>query len=313
MSFKDDFLEALRSVKRDLFNDSDIAPAGASVSMSESDGKSGNEENDSVPGVPAARNATPPPESPAVNSGEPQKDGSADDYASDYGSVEILAGSVHNDTGDPPSFDYIPPQSGIEPSPLDGSSSETGDAMEKLDESGSRFVYGDNFGNGDGRQIFDFSVGDVFDDEKTIISRNTVIRGVLQTDDSIRLLGQVLGDIECKSNIVVAGKVRGNTTAANAYVVDAQVDGNMTCEDSISVNDDAWILGNIRARQADVGGKIKGNLEIRHNVSIGSSSSVIGNISADELEIKRGAFINGQIIMYSPSRDVLDRFDQFDG
>ena len=57
---------------------------------------------------------------------------------------------------------------------------------------------------------------------------------------------------------------------------------------------------------------MKGNIEIRHTISIGSNSSVIGNISTDELEIKRGAFINGQIMMYSPSRDVIDKFDQFD-
>jgi cytoskeletal protein CcmA (bactofilin family) len=86
----------------------------------------------------------------------------------------------------------------------------------------------------------------------------------------------------------------------------------MQCEDVVSVSSDAWVLGNIRAQQAEIDGKIKGNLDIRHAISIGSTSSIIGNISTDELEIKRGAFINGQIMMYTPSRDVLDRFDQFE-
>jgi cytoskeletal protein CcmA (bactofilin family) len=94
--------------------------------------------------------------------------------------------------------------------------------------------------------------------------------------------------------------------------MDAQIDGNMQCEDVVSVSSDAWVLGNIRAQQAEIDGKIKGNLDIRHAISIGSTSSIIGNISTDELEIKRGAFINGQIMMYTPSRDVLDRFDQFE-
>jgi cytoskeletal protein CcmA (bactofilin family) len=158
----------------------------------------------------------------------------------------------------------------------------------------------------------DFDRTDLYSDDKTIISKNTVIRGAVQTEDSIRLLGQVHGDIDCKSNIVVAGKVRGNTTAANAYVMDAQIDGNMQCEDVVSVSSDAWVLGNIRAQQAEIDGKIKGNLDIRHAISIGSTSSIIGNISTDELEIKRGEFINGQIMMYTPSRDLLDRFDQFE-
>ncbi|MDR2933418.1 MAG: polymer-forming cytoskeletal protein [Oscillospiraceae bacterium] len=164
----------------------------------------------------------------------------------------------------------------------------------------------------DGRKIYDFDPDDLYSDDKTIISRNTIIRGELHTDDSVRLLGQIMGDIECKSNIVVAGKVRGNTSAANAYIIDAQIDGNMLCDDAINVNKDAWVLGNIRAQQAEIDGKVKGNIEIRHGVSIGSASSVIGNISTDELEVKRGAFVNGQIIMYSPSRDVIDRFEDFD-
>ncbi|MCL2069193.1 MAG: polymer-forming cytoskeletal protein, partial [Oscillospiraceae bacterium] len=162
------------------------------------------------------------------------------------------------------------------------------------------------------RQIFDFDASELYSDEKTVISKNTVIRGNLQTNDPMRMMGQVMGDIECRSNIIIAGKMRGNTAATNAHVLDAQIDGDMLCDDSISINENAWILGNIRAQQAEIGGKIKGNLEIRHAVSIGASSSIIGNISADELEITRGAFVNGQIIMYSPSRDVIDRFDNFE-
>ena len=110
----------------------------------------------------------------------------------------------------------------------------------------------------------------------------------------------------------ISAAARGNTTAANAYIYDAQVAGDVRCEDVITVSNDAWVQGNIRAQQAEIDGKIKGNMEIRHMVSIGSQSSILGDISTDELEIKRGAFVNGQIMMYSPSRDVLDRFDRFD-
>jgi len=125
-------------------------------------------------------------------------------------------------------------------------------------------------------------------------------------------MGQVLGDIECRSNIVIAGKMRGNTAATNAYVLDAVIDGDMLCDDSINVNENAWIRGNIRAQQVEVGGKIKGNLEIRHAVRIGPTSSIIGDISCDEIGVTPGAFINGNIIMYSPSRDVIDKFENFE-
>ena len=289
MSFKDDFVEALRSVKRDFFKESEngespqpeVAASPSDVGQFEADRPS-----EVIPTLQEAEK--PEPTSP------PEE-------------LRQVAEPKHSQESEPAqgaseNFDEI-------------GASVAGDAtpFKRYDSdiplvSGDDDLYG---GNGNGRYI-DFEDSGVYDDNKTIISKNTVIRGALQTEDSIRLLGQVMGDIECKSNIVVAGKVRGNTTAANAYIYDAQVDGDVRCEDVVTVSNDAWVLGNIRAQQAEIDGKIKGNMEIRHMVSIGSSSSILGDISTDELEIKRGAFVNGQIMMYSPSRDVIDRFDRFD-
>ncbi|MDL2233944.1 polymer-forming cytoskeletal protein [Ruminococcaceae bacterium OttesenSCG-928-L11] len=339
MSFKEDFFEALRSVKRDFFRDSEYDASRPEQA--------------------------PPQQDPPAFTAAPAEPGEPVQAAPTYGSQEPLppateppitkesSASIIGDTGDfrMPDNIYTPDDEPVSPPPKpddevfdafqqasairddepedDESLDDTyDDVADEFREVHSSFAdneappyrdYQPNYPDiavqpesMDNRKIYDFDPDDFYSDDKTVISRNTVIRGALQTEDSLRLLGQILGDIDCKSNIVVAGKIRGNTSAANAYIVDAQVDGNMVCDDAINVNKDAWILGNIRAQQADIDGKIKGNIEIRHTVSIGSASSVIGNISTDELEIKRGAFVNGQIIMYSPSRDVIDRFDDFD-
>ncbi len=280
MNLKDDFLEALNSVKKDIFNGSSDS-GEAAVRPDETDSRDIGARSDSI---------TPPPmDDEAVMDAFEQASAIDDTYYNDSDNAA--------DDNDAAAFaPQAPTFKSYEPgASTSGAAVFTGPGTTAVSSY---------------RQDFDRT--DLYSDDKTIISKNTVIRGALQTDDSIRLLGQVLGDIDCKSNIVVAGKVRGNTTAANAYIMDAQVDGNMQCEDVVSVSSDAWVLGNIRAQQAEIDGKIKGNLDIRHAVSIGSTSSIIGNISTDELEIKRGAFINGQIMMYTPSRDVLDRFDQFD-
>jgi len=265
VSFKDDFVEALRSVKRDFLRESESDAGAQPEQVDAQPAESGQFEADKPLEVIPAFEET--------DSAERTED--ADD----------VGASVSGDATPYKSYDADAPL-----------------------VTGSDIYEG---AGGNGRYI-DYDESGVYDDNKTIISKNTVIRGALSTEDSIRLLGQVMGDIECKSNIVVAGKVRGNTTAANAYIYDAQVDGDVRCEDVVTVSNDAWVLGNIRAQQAEIDGKIKGNMEIRHMVSIGSSSSILGDISTDELEIKRGAFVNGQIMMYSPSRDVIDRFERFD-
>lgn len=294
MSLKDDFFEALRSVKKDIFGD--------------------------------PQNTDPIDD----NSG-------LDSTAAEYGGA-FRSDSAYNFTDpiDPQSFPdtaraFAPSQDAASDEDVLSAYNQVSSAAEGIDGDGARYAdaardtddelhspqdlprsveLADDYDYGGSRHTYD--TPEMYADDKTIISKNTVIRGALQTADSVRLLGQILGDVDCKSNIVVAGKIRGNTTAANAYIFDAQVDGSVVCDDAINISDDAWVLGNIRAQQAEIDGKIKGNLEIRHTVSIGATSSIIGNISTDELEIKRGAFINGQIMMYTPSRDVMDRFDHFE-
>jgi len=283
MSLKDDFLEALRSVKRDFFGEPEHTDTKQDAPSAKAWPAFAAEEGDRAPTTAAHTKNGPPPAAPPVRPDdvvfEAFRQASAIDDE-DEARDDFSANGVHTGVDD--------------------------------DESGNTTPFR-NYEPvvSDGRGINDFDSGGIYGDDKTIISKNTVIRGALQTEDSVRLLGQVLGDIECKSNIVVAGKVRGNTTAANAYIFDAQVDGDVRCDDIVNISNDAWVLGNIRAQQAEINGKVKGNIEIRHMVSIGATSAVLGDISTDELEIKRGAFINGQVMMYSPSRDVLDRFDQF--
>jgi cytoskeletal protein CcmA (bactofilin family) len=279
MNLKEDFLEALNSVKKDIFNSSGEAEEARSAQPAD---------------------FAPPAYTPEALAETNENDKSVFDAFEQASAIDDSFFPESEDNSEASSDDFAAAPATFRSYEPGASGVTFAPASPPPPVAGPPAI----------RQDFDRT--DLYSDDKTIISKNTVIRGAVQTEDSIRLLGQVHGDIDCKSNIVVAGKVRGNTTAANAYVMDAQIDGNMQCEDVVSVSSDAWVLGNIRAQQAEIDGKIKGNLDIRHAISIGSTSSIIGNISTDELEIKRGAFINGQIMMYTPSRDVLDRFDQFE-
>jgi cytoskeletal protein CcmA (bactofilin family) len=284
VGFKDDFVEALRSVKKDFFKEHDY-PEHERQAVAEGRGAS------AVHARESASSYSPPEKANTENQG----------YDS-YRQAGYSGEKTQDESGKT-----------NEPARSYGSYSENSrPSSEYKSEVVPVETQGYKNGDSDRRTFVDYSDSGIYDEEQTIISKNTVIRGVLQTNDSVRLLGQIMGDIECKSNVVVAGKVRGNTAASNAYIFDAQVDGDVRCDDAVTVSSDAWVLGNIRAQQAEIDGKVKGNMEIRHMLSVGASSSILGDISTDELEIKRGAFVNGQIMMYSPARDVLDRFDSFE-
>ena len=259
MSFKDDFADALRSVKKGFSGDAknpDSEQPGADYAATEQLA------TDSID------QAAP----------EPMDDDGSFPVDGDDGDDGAIGADIEGDA-----------------TPFASANQPAGDAL--VPDERAPFEHKERSpGSAPGARV-DFTDSDnrVYDDSKTVISKNTVIRGSIQTDDPVRLMGQIVGDVDCKANIVVAGKVRGNTTAANAYIYNAKIDGDVRCDDVITISSDAWILGNIKAQQAEVDGKIKGNMEIRHVVSIGSQSSILGDITTDELEIKRGAFINGAV------------------
>ena len=256
MSLKDDFLEALRSVKRDFFKDYEYTGSddGGSPQM----GASPQPQQRPDP-IREESMATEPTQAQRPQEPVRQEPPSTDyNAASAQWEPEAIRSEVHSseDTGaDAFDEDTLGPDVDTTPYRVADDAGEGSDFSDFLP--GNDYSDGDSGSGGglippnDGRVIFDdFDADDYTGGEKTVISKNTIIRGALQTEDSVRMFGQIMGDIDCKSNILVAGKVRGNTSAANAYIIDAQVDGNLLCDDVVNVNDDAWILGNIRAQQA---------------------------------------------------------------
>ncbi len=144
---------------------------------------------------------------------------------------------------------------------------------------------------------------------ETVIAKNTLIKGTVYSDDGIEVSGKVIGDIECKQDMLINGRVKGTTSSKNAEVVDAVIDGALSCSGDLFVNHNSWVVGNLKSFEAEVNGKIKGNINTRDTLLVGNDAIVMGDISTGELEIKKGAFVNGRINMYQASKEVIDTFE----
>lgn len=144
---------------------------------------------------------------------------------------------------------------------------------------------------------------------ETVIAKNTTIKGTVFSDDSIEISGKVIGDIECKQDMLINGRIKGTTSSQNAQVVDAVVDGALNCSGELFVNHNSWVVGNLKSFDAEVNGKIKGNINTRDTLLVGHDAIVMGDISTGELEIKKGAFVNGKINMYQASKEIIDTFE----
>lgn len=98
-----------------------------------------------------------------------------------------------------------------------------------------------------------------------IIGKDTVIEGVLETDDNIRIGGTVYGEVKSSGTVVVTkgGKIEGD----------------------------------LNAHAADISGYVEGELEIDEKLIIRSSATIEGNIKTQTLNVEEGGCFTGSCIM----------------
>ncbi len=100
------------------------------------------------------------------------------------------------------------------------------------------------------------------DSSNCVVSKGALIEGKFSSTDSLRLDGQVNGEVECKSRLVMgeSGKV----------------------------------IGTVKATEAEILGTIEGDLIITGALNLRSSAKIKGNISAKTMSVDEGAVYNGE-------------------
>jgi cytoskeletal protein CcmA (bactofilin family) len=102
----------------------------------------------------------------------------------------------------------------------------------------------------------------------TLIGENSVFEGKIKSEASIRIEGQILGDVECFGDVIVGenGSVKSNINARNAILA-GTVQGNVTVKDKLTVTSTGKLNGNIMARSfiIEEGGVFQGNSKMDKN------------------------------------------------
>lgn len=103
------------------------------------------------------------------------------------------------------------------------------------------------------------------------------------------------------SNSVFKGEVDSKGTLR----VDGNVEGNIT-SDWVIVGEKAHIKGNISARGIVIGGKIDGNLKAKEIVEIKNKGSITGEITSKKLVIAEGGIFEGKSTMPREESNVIE-------
>lgn len=99
----------------------------------------------------------------------------------------------------------------------------------------------------------------------TLIGGSTICEGKIMSEASLRIEGQLQGDIECAGDI--------------------------------TIGENAVVHSNIQARDVIVAGKLKGNIHTKGKLIVTSSGVLVGNIDVSSFVIQEGGIFQGSSAM----------------
>lgn len=130
-----------------------------------------------------------------------------------------------------------------------------------------------------------------------VISPRTVLKGNIDTDDSMEVMGIIHGEITCKSSIEISGKVFGNVKCKKFASTKAEIQGDIICSGDLIIGEGTHIEGNVVANIAEINGSVNGNIHIKESVVIDKTAVINGDIAAGLIELKKGAYVKGALTM----------------
>jgi cytoskeletal protein CcmA (bactofilin family) len=98
--------------------------------------------------------------------------------------------------------------------------------------------------------------------------------------------------------------LRGSYNSKNSIRVDGEIYGNVTSEDGIIVGDKGMVRGNLVAKTVVIGGKVKGNITAFQRLELQSSAQIEGDISTPVFVVEEGAVFEGNCQMEEASKVV---------
>lgn len=193
-----------------------------------------------------------------------------------------------------------PAEEGLADDAADGSAETAGEADDNAEETG---IDDETVQESEVNTVAEFeaelkSTEDVTENlgeepDTTYITSGTYIKGDIETDGSIDVIGAVRGNITCLGKLIVGGTVEGDIHAGDVYAGQARIIGEVVSDGAIKVGAGTVIEGNVTATSALIAGAVKGDIDVNGPVIIDSTAIVVGNVKTKSVQVNTGAVIKG--------------------
>ena len=150
---------------------------------------------------------------------------------------------------------------------------------------------------------------DVVEDETSLITASTVLKGDVMSAGSFDIQGTINGNVSCNGKIVVTGTINGNTSSSEFFADVAKIEGEVASTGTVKIGAGSVIIGNISASSAVIAGAVKGDIDVQGPVVVDTSAVIMGNIKSRSVQINNGAVIEGFCSQCYADIDVQGLFE----
>lgn len=144
-------------------------------------------------------------------------------------------------------------------------------------------------------------------DEKHEQNTNT---GSATASSGQRVADPVARDSSLQASLGKGSRVEGKLRFEGSVRIDGQVDGEIEAQDTVIIGETAVINAQITAGTIIVKGKVNGDLVARKRVELQAPGKLLGNITTPSLVIHEGVVFEGQCSMGSGADSRTDKTDK---
>ena len=150
-------------------------------------------------------------------------------------------------------------------------------------------------------------------DETAIVTSGMSIKGDINSQGSLEVVGTVQGNIDIMGKLNVSGSITGNSKAAEFYTEKARITGEVHSEGSLKIGQNSIIIGNIYGTSAVIAGAVKGDIDVHGPVILDATAIVMGDIKSKSVQINNGAVIEGMCSQCYADVSPTSFFDNLTG
>lgn len=89
-------------------------------------------------------------------------------------------------------------------------------------------------------------------------------------------------------------EIKGSLKFSNDLIIDGKIEGEVHSDGSLTVGENAFVVGEIRTKSVVLFGRVQGNITVTERCELKSNAVLEGDIVAGTLSIEEGATFMGK-------------------